>query len=355
MLKNSTYSFFKSGVFTAFLALSLTAEISQNANAAVSVPFDLTSIGTTYTVKNDIPPRLQWGANYGYCGEVSMISAGLYYGQYLSQYDVRDIASPGIAQNSEDSQLLLGKNDGAAAKRLRLAYELKSTSSNSDFYAWIKRHVVQGHPVITGIFTNTSNGDTEYDHIVPVVGFGSNYPLKNGYYVDDVIVFSDNYYTPKSATPYYYSLEIGSFLANPQTENADIRDIYSLPDNPITKYAIAITGVMDTKNETLPVRVSTYVNSEPDMKEGTTARPKSSLLTLTVTVSNLKSGVSYNLYSYSSESEVPIENFNANSKKAGILPWKVIKISSGTTWKTTLTNVKSSSKVFFRAVKATTP
>ena len=34
----------------------------------------------------DMPPRLQWNTNYGYCGEVSLISAGLFFGQYCSQY-----------------------------------------------------------------------------------------------------------------------------------------------------------------------------------------------------------------------------------------------------------------------------
>jgi hypothetical protein len=33
-----------------------------------------------YVVTNPIPPRTQWKANWGYCGEVSFISAGLYYG-----------------------------------------------------------------------------------------------------------------------------------------------------------------------------------------------------------------------------------------------------------------------------------
>jgi len=40
----------------------------------------------------------QWDANYGYCGEVSLISAGLYYGQYISQYDARALASPNVPQ-----------------------------------------------------------------------------------------------------------------------------------------------------------------------------------------------------------------------------------------------------------------
>src|ERR1700722_11587714 len=69
-----------------------------------------------YAAANDIPPRLQWMANHGYCGEVALISAGLYYGQYASQYDARALASDGLPQNEGKSQLLLGGNDRRAAR-----------------------------------------------------------------------------------------------------------------------------------------------------------------------------------------------------------------------------------------------
>ena len=78
---------------------------------------------TTYTDGLAIPSRLQWNGNYGYCGEVSFISAGLYYGQYLSQYDARAIASKNARQSITSSQLLLGVNDEYAARSLRLRYE----------------------------------------------------------------------------------------------------------------------------------------------------------------------------------------------------------------------------------------
>ena len=38
--------------------------------------------------------RLQWETNNGYCGETSAIVAGLMYGQYFSQYDMRAIGAP---------------------------------------------------------------------------------------------------------------------------------------------------------------------------------------------------------------------------------------------------------------------
>ncbi len=47
----------------------------------------------SYRVSNPIPPRTQWNANYGYCGETSFISAGLNYGTGKSLRAVRTIAS----------------------------------------------------------------------------------------------------------------------------------------------------------------------------------------------------------------------------------------------------------------------
>jgi hypothetical protein len=338
------------------LVVLLLVDINQITVAADKpTVLDLNAISAKYKLKNDIPPRIQWDANSGYCGEVSMISAGLYYGQYLSQYDARDIASPGVPQNLKSSQLLVGVNDDIAAKGLRLKYERKFSASSSNFYAWVKYHIALGHPVVTGVFLNQNSdnasdldqGSDEYDHIVPVIGFGSNRPFSNKYFPDDVIIFSDN-----ALDNPYYSLEIQKFFANRQEANDPDGNIYYLPKDPIVKYGIAITGVMDNQNETLPVRVTTSSNAEfPEMIENGTKRPNASNFDLTVTVSKLVPNISYNLYLYSKETDVPIESFNANSKKLGILPWQVIKITSGSTWSKTI-NVKSNSKVFFRAVKA---
>jgi hypothetical protein len=143
-----------------------------------------------------------------------------------------------------------------------------------------------------------------------------------------------------------------TFLKNRQMANSKNSQIYSLAEYPVNKYGIAILGVMDTNNETFPVRVETSINSElPEIKNNSSTRPASRSLILTITVSQLIPGIKYNLFRYSNENNTPIVNFNANSKIKGILPWKVISISSGTTW-TTSVAIKSSDKVFFRAVKS---
>ena len=118
------------------------------------------SMATNYEIALDIPPRYQWNGNCGYCGEVSLISAGLFYGQYLSQYDCRSISclSPPLScsQLCRD-QLLLGVNDKHAAEEMKLSYDAYQTeheTKTSDFLFWVKEHVANGHPVAIGLFTN---------------------------------------------------------------------------------------------------------------------------------------------------------------------------------------------------------
>lgn len=340
------------------------------------------NLPSVYVYENDIPPRLEWNHNGGYCGEVSMISAGLYYGQYLSQYDVRAIASRGMPQNSQSSsgvynaQLLLGENAKHTAESLRLKYEHLESHNSEEFLAWIKWQVSQGHPVMIGVFnneyllygnkTNPTAGDDEYDHIVPVIGFGSNHRFaeeetNEKYFSDDVILFSDNgLYTPDGPPPYYYYyFKLESFLADRQQANAENGNIYSLLDlpkyqsnPPKNNYGFAITGVIDQNSETLPVRVSTNVNHEfPVIASDSNERPMPMPLKLTITVSNLEPGVNYNLYYYKDQNDVPTENFNQHAKETNLLPWNIINIDSGTTWSAELA-INSNEKAFFRAVEA---
>lgn len=362
-----------------------------------------TQLSVDYLHKNDLQPRLQWEHNGGYCGEVSMISAGLYYGQYLSQYDVREIASPGMKQNAKGSsgnysaQLLLGENAAATAAALRLAYEQMEMNSDSEgFMAWVKNHVAQGHPVIIGVFNNVNMlrdeplpGDNEYDHIVPVFGFGSRHPLTDQtYYPDDVILFSDNglytqpgnplgYTTPPQGYipqyQYFFPLDtdngpypnVYNFLLGREEANNLKGNIYSLLDLPTyqsdppskSNYGLAITGVMDPNHETLPVRVVTDPNREhPAIAHDSNDRPQSMTLTLTVTVSGLTPGIAYNLYRYEytpadKQIDVPIRDFNSSENAHKATHVQSINISSGTTWSTTL-QITSDLKIFFRAVKA---
>ena len=115
---SSIVSSFKKGESMQFLMLLIAIAINLTTWAA---PYRILPV--TFIQSNDIPPRLQWNHNSGYCGEVSLISAGLYYGQYISQYDTRAIATQGAPQNKD--QLLLGINDQYAATQMRLKFHPK--------------------------------------------------------------------------------------------------------------------------------------------------------------------------------------------------------------------------------------
>ena len=109
---------------------------------------------------NLIKDRQQWQTNNGYCGEISLMMAGMHLaGQYVSEYDVRAAANPGegacAAQGAQAHQLLIGDvgstdtNDKAAADKLKLRYAFytpiaPSTGNVSEYLGWIKAQLRQG-------------------------------------------------------------------------------------------------------------------------------------------------------------------------------------------------------------------
>jgi hypothetical protein len=317
-------------------------------------------------ISNPIPPRLQWNENYGYCGEVSLISAGLYYGQYISQYDARALASPGVPENDFNSQLMLGINDQIAAAAMHLnatEWNTAGEKRTQDFVIWLKQNVSAGYPVAIGVYvneylfydnTNPQAGSEPYDHIVPVTGFSSHHPIGDGiYYAKDVITFNDNgeWYN-NGSPPYVFSYEARSFEQTRENANSPSGAIYSLPKDGVN-YGLAVTGIMDTYHDTVPVRVATSANSEePEIENGSNNRPTPEPVTLTVTVSGLKPGVSYTLYRYTSFNAVPNDHFNANAGNA-YESWP-ISVSSGSTSVIT-EDIMSDEMAIYRAVPNSAP
>jgi len=374
---------FKKHIITAAVAMGATANASMNtlhfegvSNRNAISNFDngeggthfgmvasiaATPASTTYTAGCKLPPRIQWDANYGYCGEVSFISAGLNYGQYISQYDARALASKNAGQRLESSQLLLGVNDVAAAKAMHLsatAFNTTQQPTSTAFLTWVKSNVTAGYPVVIGVFmnqnrfygtTNLNAGDTEYDHIVAVTGMTSTRPLTGTatYYADDVLTFNDNgEWTTNGQPQNAFSFAFGTFVTTRQQANAKTAAVYSLKNG--ADYGIAITGIIDLSHETMPVRLTTSTNAEtPAIVDGSNTRPAAKPVTLTITVSSLKPGTTYTLYRYNSMTKVPDSNINANVANAA-QKW-TIKIASGSTYTMTQT-INSNEIAVYRAV-----
>lgn len=313
-----------------------------------------TAARTANQASIDSPARLQWEANYGYCGEVSLISAGLRYGQYLSQYEARDIASNSTKQFKEGSQLLLGVNDMYAASQMHLKASEWDNSDGPDaaaFLAWVKNGIRANSSVIIAVYTNEytfygktkpSAGDNAYDHIVPVMAVSS-----------DNVTFSDNgLYTPNGKPIYIYDYSDGSFPRSRKQANEKDAPPYSLPDK-VKNYGLTVSGVIDHDGETLPVHIATNKNYEhPSMKDGSNKRPAPEKLTLTITVDGIQSGQKYNLYRYDSFSDVPNSSFNAKHSQA-TKSWQ-INTTSGSTYTLTET-IQSDETRIYRAVPASAP
>lgn len=218
-----------------------------------------------YFHMNDIPPRLMWNivdshwlsSSSGYCGETSLQTAALQYGQYIPQYIVRQLlveyfsmlwgdekkpsihlkkswdlytglpwnhtGSPGGDHKNIDKgtfekhgqyycQVLpqiWDARTGADNSGFRPLEELLKTlhlshdqfkpdnfqyKTEQTFIPWVKQKIYNGYPVIIGVqdFLVGSN-DPDYDHIVVVLGWGSNQELSSEqYFRNDEIVFSDH-------------------------------------------------------------------------------------------------------------------------------------------------------------------
>lgn len=314
-----------------------------------------------YSYQLEIPARLQWNANFGYCGETSFISAGMHFGQYTSQWTARSLASPGVAQTEEESQLLLGVNDMDAARMMKLqavAFDSESQDSTPAYLTWVKSMVLRGYPVIIGVFLNMTASDgqlpgsSEYDHIVPVLGIGSKSRLSSDdrrYRPSDVIAFSDNSGANQSSL---YQSRFNRFQLSRARANGPRAPLYSLRSRPMN-YAAAVTGVADPDRVTIPVRLTTSADGE-GLQDGVqmTSPPAPSPIEITATVTIPNPAVGYHVYLYDDFVEVPIRNFNTSSATA-IESW-TIPAGSGSTWSKTINAMSDQTRVF-RAVPVSAP
>ncbi|MCW5890106.1 MAG: hypothetical protein KIT14_06090 [bacterium] len=308
----------------AVVALAGAAIRPSGAGARIGSP-----IPTRFAQGLDIPPRQQWNANSGYCGETSFLSAGLYFGQYTSQWTARAIASPGVAQSNPDSQLLLGVNDVAAARAMRLetvTFYDRTQRTVPSFFAWVKSNLLRGRPVIVGVLNNVRilgeplPGYRTYDHIVPVIGVGSGRSLArhaDRAFASDVLTFSDNglFGAPGQTTPFVFSYRLWRLPKSRRAANRSDGAVYSLRDRP-PNYAVAVTGVADLDGVTIPVRLTSDRDGEPEIPDPSDVPPAPVPITLTATVTIPDPSVGYRLYRYADFADVPAARFNASAALA---------------------------------------
>jgi hypothetical protein len=363
-----------------------------------------------YRQASTMPVRLQWNANWGYCGESAFIAAGLSLGQYTSQWTARSAAhsfARSLNQTRQASQLLLSwppsESDWVtAAREMRLNASGFDPSTETapyatDYLVWIKHRFLLGDRVIIGVLNNVDlldeerPGDSAYDHIVPVMGIGSNHPLSASdatYYGDDRLTIGDNgLFTPfapggrnfgagntkenpRGSSLYTYGFD--AIQKNRAQANALPKGgcdgngcspyLYSIYDNATDEgnYAVAISGITDTDGATVPVRLTPSVNSEGQQDQLNLRRPPASRpLSLTVAVGSaaapLDPAATYTLYEYTSFANVPTGGFNAAAKANPGSVARTWTITGRTSFSTKLSGLSTGGTYVFRAVPTTAP
>lgn len=340
----------------------------------LSIVFAENNSTLKYIYNANLPDRLQWIDNDGYCGEVSVAMALLKFGSYMSQYDIRDVAT--LKKNTQQSYYLVGENDQLASTNLKL----NSIEYNHDVYdskeylLWVKKMVKNDYPVTITVYMNNylfygmtdpDAGFPDYDHIVSVAKIESNYD-DDLYHDDDIITMSDHglwapdvpgppYPYPFDA-PYYFSYTFKDFQKTRQDANKRTGEVYALPlSSPNKPYAgnfgIAHSGIIDDDKTTFPIHIETNVNFEsPQIGRKSDVRPDSMELNLKITISNLTAGIKYNLYKYNDVSNVPTSMFNSLSNKySSMIP---ISVNEGETTYTMTEIIQSNEEVIYRCVKA---
>lgn len=398
---------------------------------------------------NNIPPRLMWNIDddnwgssaSGYCGETSVLSAGLLYGQYVPMYLIRQLladyfnslwgsdpkkpsaelttmwsnyfgsdwgasGSPGgdhpdKAENFQAwfrnhgqyyCQLLpqIGDNNGGAdsgfipintvLENLHLSYEHFQTAvqdTRKKFIPWMKQQVMNGVPVIIGVQDFLAGSDdTDFDHIVIVIGWGSNNDLsKNRYFADDEIVFSDHglvvcgqqphggsisYYfryvmetqdsitatggwlpdggCPDPSNPAWnFIMDLGQYRnldanGTPGSNGQYTCNTYQLAQSPTSlgsggsdgNAGFAVTGLSDALPAGVRVRIDTdsyyQVPCITTQQATTGIQPASAqVLTHNITVTGLDANLDYNLWLFTAGStaeimQIPVSGFNNYGK-----------------------------------------
>ena len=350
------------------------------------------AVSTTTKIINAIPARTQWNENSGYCGETSMLSAGLYYGQYVSQYTARSLGdavlNPPLDQIT--GELLIGtyghygpnhpnNSITGAATAMHLNYQEYNQKFNrsgnskrpsADFFAWIKQNVVAKYPVIIGVYENSSvfgqsPPDPEYDHIVPVFGISST-TLTSGVYSDsDVIYLHDNgLFTGSGYSPAgCYQYQVGPFQKSRKAADRASAGVYSVSDNSNQggNYGITITGVMAENINLLPISIQTTPTFEsPEIEHHSNTQPAPEIMKLAITVSDLLPKTDYVLMEYNSftalPNNAPFPNEDDFSKSVGTPANScIINLSSGNSFVRNETILSNQIVIYRAALKSSLP
>jgi hypothetical protein len=266
------------------------------------------------SVMLNIIPRRMWGWGLwadtisGYCGEGSIQTCMISFGNYISQEQVLKAAG---------SPLLLGVNSDECLKALHVSYEYigQYALGLPWILDYIKKQLDQGFPVIMGLYVNESDGDVSYDHICPIVGYklGIEGTIENLYLCDGYLLYTyelnclggDCYQTRDDMIP---NLDFGGpyFLSIPNIEGK--KD----DGEPAINQMVTIKGNEDPKRETFPVCLVMESPYEPNWGSEDQLFAPAGPIACTCEITGLTKGLQYSIIRFDNPSDLPSSDFLAS-------------------------------------------
>lgn len=384
--------------------------------------------------------RLICGSGLGQTGAPVTTDAYCASNQKIGNYNAQlllEVPNTGVAGTTEawSSMPLCAANAGLAATSFPyqgVAASMPGQPGYQYYMSWVKQQIILGNQVtVTVLIKGLASAGDQYDHIVSVVKIGTNHsPTDSTYYPDDVLYFDDHgnyWYDGKKATqstaphippgarsntectPYIFGYTF-SELGQTDLGAQQASHVYSivLPADGTIKtqtgnnglnggkgseseiigpnnYAVAVSGVLDTYNETVPVRLTaspqpgaivgpTYTDGTENPQdplagydyenpiigkgtdeEGCTNKPPKSWMTnfvLQATVSGLTPGVAYNLYEYQFDSPTSTDSLGAGTGAALNVP--VAAFNGNASLATTVTTFTASTATYVAPELVTT-
>ena len=289
----------------------------------ISIGFYLNGTAQINVMLN-IPPRIQWPNNDGYCGENSIQMCGLYYGNYISE---------GLCRTVAGGELLIYVNDTTALNAFSFTYNEWDPNAGTPQYAayldWVKQYLHNNKPVIITMYVSGMT-DPDYDHIVPAIGFKA--AAVNTYSGNDSLAFNSNFDTVP------FTRVFSTLYATRAMAGNSAPYEYYIPKD--VDYGVAVTGNKDPARITRPVHIVLDSNDEPNVSLGVTAR----MLRAAITADSLTPGLSYALLRYNNYLTVPSINFNPAGASS------VVYFTATATSKTVVDSFMSDSAVFYRCI-----
>uniref|UniRef100_A0A0G4GXC6 Peptidase C39-like domain-containing protein n=1 Tax=Chromera velia CCMP2878 TaxID=1169474 RepID=A0A0G4GXC6_9ALVE len=274
----------------------------------------------------DVQQRFQWQTNYGYCGEVSLQIAAMYWGTWVSAWTIREMkiaqdymnTRRWIGQEEKDSQYVIRDGEDPIIAALHLQYSPFASNSipapqYEPFMVWMKRQIQSGSPVIFATFVHSSQ-DEWYDHIAVGHGILSDTVNDSQFRSRDVILWSPLQYSNLGGTDSGYTF--GSFSNTRRgTDGRRQSEIFQVPRD--TCFGIAISGHDNWRADS--TRVSVEYEPFPDenylsgCNRGTRCFRPDENEPLVATVHDLTPGQSYTLLRFDGPANLPSGDYCASN------------------------------------------